>query len=86
MRFSNIFGHCLIAKLVGQCIGDWHGYWVAATILKLGLDFGPGAVCDAVGTCKLVDVLVFGRIHISNCIEDLIIFGSHNFMTFDINW
>jgi len=26
----------------------------------LGWDFGPGAVCDAVGACKLVDVLVVG--------------------------
>ena len=74
----------LVAKLVSQCIRDWYGNWSHTTILKFGGDFGPGAVCDAVGACKLVDVT--WRIPISNCVEDLIIFRSHNFLTFDINW
>ena len=51
---------CSVAKLVGQCIGNWYGNCPDTTILKLGWDFGPGAVCDAVGACKLVDVLVGG--------------------------
>ena len=74
----------LVAKLVGQCIGNWHGNCTVTTILKLGWDFGPGAVCDAVGAGKLVDVLVIGGIVIANCVY--VSFGSHNFMTSKIKW
>ena len=50
------------------------------------MDFGPGAVCDVVGAFKLENVLVVVRIPISNCVEDFVIFGSHNFMVNDTNW
>ena len=30
---------CLVAKFVGQCIGNWHGNGFPTTILKLGWDF-----------------------------------------------
>ena len=67
-RISNIFGHCLIAKLVGQCIGDWHGNCIASAILKIGLDFAPGAVFDAVVAFKFENILVVGAILISDCV------------------
>ena len=53
------------------------------TILKFGWDFGPGAVCDAVGACKLVDVLVVGAMITTNC--EQVSFGSHNFMIVNID-
>ena len=56
------------------------------TKLKLGWDLGPGAVCDAVGACKFVDVLVVGGICVSNVIEGCLIFGSHNLMKDKIYW
>ena len=63
---------CLVAKLklkrVGQFIGNWHRHCPVTTILKLGWDFGPGAVCDAVGACKLVDFIPVGGIPIANCV------------------
>ena len=59
---------CLVAKLVDQSIGNWHGNCIVTTILKLGWDFGPGAVCDAVGAGKLVDFIPVGGIAISNCV------------------
>ena len=84
MEYFKCLVQCLVAKLVGQCIGNWHGNCIVTTILKLGWDFGPGAVCDAVGAFKLVDVLVVGGIAITNCVE--VSFGSHNFMKSKINW
>ena len=75
---------CLVAKLVGQSIGNWHRHCIETTILKLGWDFGPGAVCDAVGACKLVDVLVVGDNTIANCVE--VPLGRHHFMRKKINW
>ena len=56
----------LVAKLVGQCIGNWHGNCTKTTILKLGWDFGPGAGGDAVGAFKLVDLFVVGIVVITN--------------------
>ena len=52
--------------------------------MKLGWDLGPGAVCDAVGACKFVDVV--GGTGISNVIEGCLIFGSHNLMKDKIYW
>ena len=58
---------------------------MGTTILKLGWDFGPGAVCDAVGACKLVDFILL-RTAVTNSIEECLSFGSHNFMIGKINW
>ena len=81
---------CLVTKLklqlVGHWIGKWYGNcWITAN-LKFSWNLGPGAVCDAVGTSKLENGLVVGRIGISNCVEVFVIVGSHKFMTIDINW
>ena len=57
---------------------------MVTTILELGWDFGPGAVCDAVGAGKLVDVLVDGGKAITNCVK--VSFGSHHFMIPKTNW
>ena len=59
---------------------------MTTTILKFGRNFGPGAVCDAVGTSKLENGLAVGRIQISNCVEVFVIVGSHNFMFGKTNW
>ena len=75
----------LVAKLVSQCIRDWYGNWSHTTILKFGGDFGPGAVCDAVGACKFIDVLI-GVMEITNCVENFISIDGYNFMTFHFGW
>ena len=66
MEYFKCLVQCLVAKLVGQCIGNWHRHCPVTTILKLGWDFGPGAGGDAVGAFKLVDLFVVGIVVITN--------------------